>query len=85
MRTNTKTSTSYLNSIWTSQRYRDAGEMLELLRALTAANGLRSDSHGLFQSNNFCVLDLDASLAARAALEVVDRVRLAANDELARV
>ncbi len=85
MRTNPKISTSYLNSIWTSQRHCDAGELLDLLRALTAANGLRPDSHGFFQSINFGGLDLNAPLAARAALEVVDRERLAANDELATV
>jgi hypothetical protein len=85
MRTNTKISTSYLNSIWTSQRRCNAGEMLDLLRTLTAANGLRPDSHGFFQSINFGALDLNAPLAARAALEVVDRERLTANDELATI
>ncbi|MBS0205580.1 MAG: hypothetical protein JSS49_21970 [Planctomycetes bacterium] len=59
--------------------------MLDLLWALTAANGLRSDSHGFPESFNFGDLDLNAPLAARATLEVFDCERLAANDELATV
>ena len=72
-------------SIRPSQRNMDTGVVSNVAGRPTLPLRLWPDAHGFSQSLDFGLLNLNASLPSSATLEVFDRVRLAANDELSAV
>ncbi len=73
------------HSIRSSQRNMNAGVVPNLARRSTLQLCPWTDSHGFPQAFDFGFLNLDASLPARAPLEVSDCVRLTADDKLPAV